>query len=257
MLFFLRKAIEALLLPMGASTLLIVAAVFLRRRWLGLAAAVMLCFFSLGPVGWLMLWPLERVYRPMTVADAPRADAIVVLSGSIMRGKTASGVQWDKGANRFFAGVDLALAGKAARLVISTGDNPRQGGILREVAVHEGFPSERIALTPLVSVTQDEALAVAQIPGIHSILLVTSAFHMPRAAFLFRARGFEVMPFPTDQRVPRRIDLHAVDFIPGPSGLDNSDVALREYYGLAVYRSVFLLRPSSASASAKKLPTVR
>lgn len=251
MLFFIRKLIEALLLPFGVSAVLIVAAVFLRRRWLALAGVVILVIFSSGPVSILLLRPLEQVYPPMTVGDAPHVDAIVVLSGGILRGKSAAGVQWDKSSNRFFSGIDLALARKANLLIISTGVAPRQGLTLRQVAIRGGVAADRITLTPLVSTTEAEARAVADIPGIHSILLVTSAFHMPRAVLLFRDRGFDVTPFPTDERVLKPAVVRATDLIPDPAATENSEAALREYYGLAVYRTLLLFHAHPAPAAAK------
>jgi len=242
MLFFLRKLIESLLLPLGASGLLILAGIFLRRRWLALAGVGVLFVFSLLPVGGLLLRPLEHVYSPMTVDAAPHADAIVVLSGGIFRFRNAPGVQWGNSANRFFAGIDLARAGKADLLILSSGLDPIQGPILRQVALDDGLPPDRVVLTSLVSTTQDEARAVSRMPGIHSVLLVTSAFHMPRAAFLFRARGLQVTPFPTDQRVAGHIVLHATELIPSSAGLDDSDAAIREYFGLAVYHSLLFFR---------------
>jgi uncharacterized SAM-binding protein YcdF (DUF218 family) len=244
MLFFTRKFIEALLLPVGISALLIIAGVVLRRRRIAIAGVVILCVFSLQPVSRLMMGPLERVYAPMTVAASPHADAIVVLSGGILRGVTAPGVQWGDSANRFFAGIDLATAGKANVIIISTGIFPAEGSILRQTAIRDGIPQEHIIVTPLVSTTEDEARAVSEIPGIHSILLVTSAFHMPRAALLFRARGLDVTPFPTDERILRRRLLISSDFIPASGALGESEAAMREYYGLAVYRVALFFRPS-------------
>lgn len=248
MAFFLRKFIEALLLPVGISGFLIVAGVVFRRRRIAVAGAIILYLFSTLLVGRLMLRPLERVYEPEAVAAAPEADAIVVLSGAVVRGIIAPGVQWGESANRYFAGFDLAAAGKA-KLLVFTGAatgvfrGPSQGAIMRQVAIAHGIQPERIIVTPAVLTTDDEARAVSQIPNIHSILLVTSAFHLPRAVLLFRAHGLDVSPFPTDERVPIRQNLNSSEFIPDSSGLERSEEALREYYGLAVYHSILLFHP--------------
>jgi len=250
MLFFFRKLIEALLLPVGLCGLLVLVAVILRRRWIAVVAVVMLYAFSTEFVALRMLLrPLEQFYPPIAVAAAPVADAIVVLNGSVVRGRNAAGIQWDNNANRFFAAVDLARARKAKLLVISAGNYPYTGRLLREVAVRDGIPPGQIVLTPRVSTTEDEVRAVSGMPAIHSILLVTSASHMPRAAMLFRAAGFVVDPFPTDQRSPPpSTPALAIQLIPGPGGLQASEAALREYYGLAVYRLIFLFRPGPTGA---------
>lgn len=244
MLFFLRKLIEALLLPIGISALLTIASVVFRRRWVAIAGVAALCAFSTQFVGRLMIQPLERVYAPIAVAAAPNADAIVVLSGSILRGVAAPGVQWGESANRFFAGIDLAIAGKARVIVISAGMFPAEGVVLQQTAIRDGVPPERIIVTPRVLTTEEEARAVSKIPAIHSILLVTSAFHMPRAVLLFRTRGLDVTPFPTDERVLGTWTWTSAEFIPGSAGVRESENAMREYYGLALYRTVLFFRPA-------------
>lgn len=245
MLYFLRKLIEALLLPIGLSGLLTIAGVLLRRRWIAVAGVVALYAFSTTVVARLIMQPLEGVYPPKTVAAAPIADAIVILNGNIVRGRAAPGAQWGDSANRFFNGIDLGLADKARWIVISAGVNPAEGTILRQIAVRDGISAERIIVTDRVMTTEDEARAVSEIPDIHSILLVTSAFHMLRAVLLFRARGLNVSPFPTDIRVLGPPNLTGFAFVPRSDPLRDSEDAMREYYGLAVYRSVLFFRPSA------------
>lgn len=234
-----------MLLPIGISGLLTTAGIVLRRRWIAVAGVVTLYAFSTLFTSRLMMRSLERAYEPVAVAAAPDADAIVVLNGAILRGVTASGVQWGESANRYFAGVDLAIAAKAKIIVFSSGQKAWQGPIFRQTAIRQGIPPERIILTPLVSSTEEEARAVSEIPGVHSILLVTSAFHMPRAVLLFRARGLAVSPFPTDERALGRRDLTPFEFIPASGPLGESEQVMREYYGLALYRMILLFRPAA------------
>jgi uncharacterized SAM-binding protein YcdF (DUF218 family) len=249
MLFFLRKLTEAMILPFGFCGLLVVLAVILRRRRLAVVAILIMLVASESVIGTLLLRPLESYYPAMRVADAPRADAIVMLAGSIVRGRTAPGVQWGNSSNRFFTAAELARAGKARLFIISAGMTPFEGKVLRRVAIQEGIPAAQIVLTPPVATTEEEARAVAKFTGVHSVLLVTSALHMPRSVLLFRSMGLQVYPFPTDQRVPTQMDLTAPEFIPGPAALENSEAALREYYGLLVYRGMLFLHGPHGSAA--------
>jgi uncharacterized SAM-binding protein YcdF (DUF218 family) len=246
MLFFFRKLIEALFLPLGISALITITGVLLRRRWLAFAGVAVLYLLSTPMVGELLLRPLERVYEPRAVEACPEADAIVVLSGGIVRGKNAAGVQWGDSANRYFAGFDLAMAGKAPILILSAGDpvpgSRGPGEVLRQVAIRSGLQPERVVVTHNVQTTEDEALAISEMPNIHSILLVTSAFHMSRAVFLFQSAGLRVEAFPTDQRFPGKHSPRLLDFIPSAGGVRDSEEAIREYYGLAVYHGLFLVR---------------
>lgn len=232
-------------MPIGISAFLTIAGVVLRRRWLAVVGVVTLLTFSMQPVSRLMMRPLEGVYRPTTVASAPDADAIVILSGGILRGVAAPGVQWGESANRFFSGVDLARAGKAKLVIISSGSLRMEGAILRQTAIRDGIPPERIIVTPLVYTTEDESRAVSQISGVHSILLVTSAAHMPRAVLLFRAHGLDVTPFPTDERVLGAQIPTSTEFIPGSGPLRESESAMREYFGMAIYRTILFFQPMS------------
>jgi len=64
---------------------------------------------------------------------------------------------------------------------------------------------------------------------------VTSAFHMRRAAALFEAQGFEVVPTPTDyQRLVAAPVLPR--WLPSVDDLARTTIALREYVGFWVYR---------------------
>lgn len=250
MLYFLRKLAEALLLPIGFTAIFCLAGAIFRRRWMVFTGVAVLYAFSTPLVESLLIRSLERVYLPEPIASAPTADAIVVLSGGVVRGRNAEGVQWGDSANRYFAGYDLATAGKAKLLVFSAAtasdaSGSTQGELERQVAIDHGIPPERIIVTPRVFVTEDEARAVSKIPGVHSILLVTSAFHMPRAALLFRARGLQVSPFPTDERSWGKGRFTPGTLVPTAQHLEHSDMALREYYGLAVYRTILFLHPSS------------
>lgn len=249
MLFFFRKVIEAMLMPIGFCALLVVAGACLRRRWLALVGVALLLLLSTPTVSRLLLTPLEHAYPSETVASAPSADAVVILSGGLLRGRSPAGIQWDSDANRYFTGFNLAMAGKAKFLVLSAGlpPGPRsldQGAVLRQISIQNGFPADRIVVTRHVLTTEDESRAVSELPGIHSILLVTSAFHMPRAVLLFQARNLLVYPFPTDNKVLSR-DWGEFALVPSPSALRDSELALREYYGLAIYRTLLLFHPSS------------
>ncbi len=65
-------------------------------------------------------------------------------------------------------------------------------------------------------------------------LLVTSAYHLPRAIGAFRKAGFPVEPYPVDWRTRGSEDL----LRPFPTvgdGLRRTDTAVREWVGLAVY----------------------
>jgi uncharacterized SAM-binding protein YcdF (DUF218 family) len=72
--------------------------------------------------------------------------------------------------------------------------------------------------------------------GGQRFLLVTSAYHMPRAMGVFRRAGFDVWPAPTDYRTRDVRDLWRL-FSSIPAGLERTDVAAKEWIGLLAYRA--------------------
>ena len=87
--------------------------------------------------------------------------------------------------------------------------------------------------------TGDEALAVAALLESRPFVLVTSAYHMPRAVRLMERAGARPIPAPTDQQVVRDERLRWSHFIPRASGLQSSEAALHEYVGLLALAAGF------------------
>ena len=75
--------------------------------------------------------------------------------------------------------------------------------------------------------------AILRAAGIRRVVLVTQAFHMPRAARLFRAAGLEVVPAPTHFKTAGRSPLGPLDLLPQSNALRNSYFALHEWLGIA------------------------
>ena len=254
MAFLLRKFIEALALPLGLAGLLVLAALLARRRWWAVLGVAILWVASAPVTALTLMKGLESAYPELTVAEALHTDAVVMLAGGILRGVSKSGLQWGECSTRFFTAVELMLTGKARILILTDGPGPGErqssyGGVLRAEAIRRGVPEDGIILIGPVGTTQDEAREVAALPGIGDILLVTSAFHEARAIMLFSAFGLHVTPFPTDLRNFPQRRLNGMDFVPLADGVRATDVALREYYGMAVYKTLLTFRPRMFSSS--------
>ena len=238
----LNKLLPLFLSPLFLLTALAVIAIWVRRRRLGILALVSLWLLSL-PIVADSLWRVveQQALRP-AVSKVPQAQAVVVLGGMTwdIRGEEGFETEWNENADRFWAGLELFKAGKAPRLFLMAGRLPweksqrTEGQWLREKAIEFGVPAQKIWLSPEVQNTQQEAQAVAkELPG-GSILLVTSAFHMPRARALFEAQGLTVSPFPVDFRVVEN-DTTILDFLPSAGALETTTGAIRELLGRAYY----------------------
>ena len=95
-----------------------------------------------------------------------------------------------------------------------------------------GVPDQALVLENRSRNTSQNAEYSAEIlagQGIHRILLVTSAYHMPRAKGLFEAQGLEVVPVATDHEVLSRPLWR--NLLPETRALDGSSRAIKEIVG--------------------------
>ncbi|MDR4462609.1 MAG: YdcF family protein [Nitrospirales bacterium] len=80
--------------------------------------------------------------------------------------------------------------------------------------------------------TKDHPLYVRDIVHDEPFILVTSAFHMPRAVRLFEKQGLFPIPAPTGQWVPPMQFWSLVNFFPSSAGVRLAELAYHEYMGL-------------------------
>jgi uncharacterized SAM-binding protein YcdF (DUF218 family) len=239
---------------------IVVGAVLRQRRW-SIAGAVFLIVASLPVVAdRLFAWSqasvvpsdLTEAVRPAATSnDAQRpADAIVVLGGAMNYVRPAGEpiAEWGDAIDRVFGGIALARAERAARLIFSGGSSigqeglPSEGDRARELAIQAGVPADRIEVSPQALNTAEEATTIRKMFGAGqsdsaqpTIILVTSAFHMPRGQVTFETEGFEVLPYPVDFRAPvRRMPL--MEWLPSPDALEKTDLVIREALGRGYYR---------------------
>jgi uncharacterized SAM-binding protein YcdF (DUF218 family) len=251
MFFILSKVLGFFALPSNAMLAAGMAGLLLMRtkrtaragRRLTAAALVLLLAFGLLPLGRLMMLPLEERFPPWDAAgDAPAG--IVVLGGVIepeAADRPDSGL--NEAAERITVVAGLARRYPAAKILFSGGDmllKPGSSEAHAAGALFESFgiPASRLILEDQSRTTAENAafskrLALPQ-PG-ERWLLVTSAWHMPRAVGAFRKAGFPVEAYPVDYRTPGDASLW-IPFGSVSTGLRRTDTAAREWFGLAAYR---------------------
>lgn len=79
------------------------------------------------------------------------------------------------------------------------------------------------------------SVAMLKKSGIKEIYLVTHAFHMSRSVGVFQNRGVAIIPAPTDFK-NLESSYGIINFIPCVSALDESNLALHEYFGMIWYQ---------------------
>ncbi len=171
------------------------------------------------------------------------ADVIVVLSGMLEINEVGDStyVEWGD-PDRFFGGITLFKAGKAQKLIFTGGKMPwdktkkTEGEVLKEFAISNGVPSDKILVTKDVENTADEALAVKELIGTSNrIILVTSAYHMYRAKRLFEKQGFKMIPYKLDYKVSRNNKIVVMNFLPDAHCLEQTETGCREILGRIFY----------------------
>lgn len=179
--------------------------------------------------------------KPISAIDS--ADAIVVLSGMLEINEVGDStyIEWGD-PDRFFGGMALFKAGKAQKLVFTGGKMPwdkakkTEGEVLKEYAISNGIPSEKILVTKDVENTADEAVAVKElISPSKRIILVTSAYHMYRANRLFEKQRLIVIPYKVDFKTSGNNQVTFMDFLPGAINLELSEIGIREIIGRLFY----------------------
>ena len=243
-----------LALPTGLVLLLLLAGLLLRRRGLIWTALVFFWVSSMPLASNFLARALENGAERLEATSMVAADAIVVLSeGRVMAPGAAAISEWTDG-DRFWSGVALYHAGKAPILVFTGGGAPWQpnvkpeGEVLIGYAKTLGVPSKALRTTGLVVNTAEEAQAVTTLLGRQvidgnglaqntKVLLVTSAYHMPRAKRLFERAGLTVIAFPVDFQVEESSRTFSVmGFLPSAGAFKSTEMAWRETIGRAYYK---------------------
>lgn len=244
-MLFLNKLLPIFVLPLGWVFLLAIFGIVRRKRWPLVTALVVLYVSSMPLVSNGLIGGIESRNPPVPLAAAGPADAIVPLGG-IFGPPVADGYLANvaSSGDRLEAGIVLWQLHQADWLVFTGGRIPWEGrtevegAISRRAAIARGVPADRVLVTGEIGNTRDEALAIAAIMkerGWKKIILVTSAWHMPRAAHLFRKAGVDIVPFPVDFRHDGQRKVTLLDFLPNAGALADTELAVREWYGLAFY----------------------
>lgn len=258
MFIFLSKILPPLLYPLGLSCLLITAGLLLGKRPRLQRAALLgaLALLLMGSNRWTamaLMRPLEWRYLPQE--EIPAAEVIVVLGGDTAPPTYPRTLpEVGEAGDRLVYAAYLYSQGKAGSILFSGGaidwmyPSLEPGSENAQLLELMGVPPEAIWLESESRNTYENALYSRQIleqKGIRRIILVTSAFHMPRSVALFEHQGLEVIPAPTDFRTTQadwemlsRGDLRNLVFnlLPGPDNLQTITLALKEYLGLLIYR---------------------
>lgn len=254
MFYHLSKILFFLLQPSSLAVIALLAGLVASgsERWahagwrLAMAAAVYIAFAGFIPIGTALLLPLEErfgTHQPSFSHE--RVRGIIILGGfedgwvSAGRG----GLAVNEAAERLTEGVRLARQHPEAQVVFTGGVGDYlwgedAAGPIAGYFADMGIEKERVRIEKMSRNTYENAVYSRTLlhPQPHEKwLLVTSAYHMPRAVGTFRRAGFDVVAYPVDFRTRNRADVLRVHERM-PSGLERFDLAVKEWIGLVAYR---------------------
>lgn len=205
-----------------------------------------MAFAAFSPLSLLLALPLEERFQPPD-PEPETVDGVVVLGGAINtlvsshRGRMALADSGERVANI----AALARRYPTARILYSGGSVSifRHTTVEADVAAvyfeSFGIAEDRILLERKAKNTWQNAVyskELAKPVEGETWLLVTSAFHMPRAMGVFRQAGWpEMVPWPVDYRMAGPPDTKRIRTNAG-LGVQLIDLAAKEWIGLLAYR---------------------
>ena len=251
-MFWLKKFVSSLIMPLPVSLALLVLGLVLslipRRAALGrrltVGGAVLLLLFSNRFVSACLLRPLEARYPPVPEMaagiPAPRiagCRVVAVLGGgnSDVPGLSATSQLSTSALARVVEAVRILRSLPDARLIVSgpgQPGRPSHAAVLAAAAESLGISPSRITQIDDALDTEDESFAFAKLIGGRRTALVTSAWHMPRAARLFRKAGVDFVPCPADFVARDEATLHWAEIGCDIESLERSTRAVHEWIGL-------------------------
>ena len=146
------------------------------------------------------LYARKRVY---SVESVPVHRVAIVFGAGLWRDGSPTPVLYD----RVATAAQLYFSGRVEKLLMS-GDNRvveyNEPWAMRSAAIELGVPEEDIVLDYAGRRTYDTCYRASAIFGLDEAILVTQAFHLPRALYLCNQLGLPSVGVEADQRVYRK-----------------------------------------------------
>ena len=260
MIFYLSKLLPQLIYPLGLGLLLQLIAIGARKRRWGLPLSIMgwlvIAVPAMPLVSDALLRQLEDQAAALTPKSIPKADAVLVLGGGIRPAPTQGlGVEVNEAGDRLLCGVRLWKQGTApvlitsgARVSFQPNDPIAPEAVLgQQLAQELGVPASAVLLNDQARTTGEEAQRIKKLAadrGWNELIVVTSAFHIPRALASFQHQSdLEIIPVACDYRLePQSKDQSftwselLIKVMPNSDSLKQTTQVLKEHLGLLVYK---------------------
>lgn len=208
--FYFSKIFWALVQPLTFCAIgIFLGLLAWRKTWgrVGLRLAAGL-FLLLGflPIGPNLLFYLENTYQLPRLLPHD-IDGMIVLGGVVESAQSAKfgQPQVNERAERIFEMIKLGHLYPNAKIIFSGGDGQikqsgvGEGKIVRALLKDIGFNADRVIFENQSKNTYENYLFSQKLVSPREgerWILVTSAFHLPRAVAIFESHGWSVIPYP-------------------------------------------------------------
>ena len=242
-MIYLHKILPLIISPLFFVIIIISLGIILKSKKISFLGILIFLICSLPILSNNLIYYLEKDYQPIDVSKIEDANAVVVLSGMVSTIKKNDNFfyEFNDSIDRILKGVELIKENKASYLILTRGILPwsngkPEGEVLKDFALKLGIEKEKIILTNNVQNTDQEAKAIKKLftSDDQKIILITSAFHMPRAKKIFEAAKIKTIPFPVDFRSSSG-NFTLLDLIPSASAFRNTSHFIREVQGRIYY----------------------
>ncbi len=247
MSWFLTNVLAAFLLPPFSLLLLFALGMIMlarRNRWAKPFLLVTLCLTWVACTPYFTEGAMHLLeVRTTPLGDKPAtAEAIVILGGgTYFRAPEYAGNDTTTGFVLERLRYGAKLQRETGKPILVTGGKPLGNSIAEATILKSTLEQEfhvPVRWTEEASNNTYEnalySLQILQKAGINKIYLVTHAWHMPRAAEVFRKVGFEVIEAPTS--FTTRYEINLLTFLPQAESLQGSKIVIHELIGMFWYQ---------------------
>ncbi|MDC0584124.1 YdcF family protein [Bacteroidales bacterium] len=247
MFFIFSKVFYFLLSPISWMLILLVLAYLLKkyRKKLQLLTVVILLIFSNSFItDWaLKTWEADPV-KPSELKES--YDAVIVLGGFAGWDIEGEKTVFSCAADRFLQALHLFYTHDAKKLIISGGSSKllikerKEADVVKEYLTQIMVPDSMIAIDTLSRNTYENALECAKLiendSVMHTAIVVTSAFHIPRAKGCFEKQNINCEFFPAHRmsNTGKFNMAYLVTFNPG--NFNTWHMLIKEWVGILAYK---------------------
>lgn len=210
MFYILSKTFDVLVMPLPMAFIAIVYALFIknrtRSRWI-IGTSLFLLYLVCSPifVNILIKW-----WEPTNYDVGAGYEVGAVLTGGMAKRYDSSSkhIWLGKSGDRAVQAFELYKKGKIKKIIISGGTTSlrtdkrtqSENDGIRQYLIDSGVRPEDIFQESKSQNTRDNATNTAKVLReqfkVNRCVLITSAFHIPRAMGCFKKVGVEILPFP-------------------------------------------------------------